>query len=341
LINPLVIVRDIHFASTVIVAGVVFFDLLIASPVLGSRVLGSRVLDSPVLGSGMRFPKAEFFFRETAGKILWISFALSMASAFAWLCLLSMRITGKAFGDVIADGTVWTVLTQTQFGFAWEMRLLFGALLGACMLWLRKTNEGAAAIWLMTAAGLLAGAYLGALALAGHGEEGMDFEQHIHLAADFLHLNAAGLWLGALVPLALLLASLRRFPEDGWVSAAAAAAGRFSTLGILAVGLLLVTGTINAAFLLGGMHSLIGTAYGRLLLLKVILFAAMVSLAGINRQHLLPRLSNDIGADQASGTVRKLVRSTLVEIALGLAILLIVGVLGIMAPANDMAAHVH
>jgi putative copper resistance protein D len=326
LINPLVIVRDIHFASTVIVAGVVFFDLFIASP-------GLR--------RGLRFPKAEFSFRRTAGKILWISLALSMASAFAWLCLLSMRIAGKAFDDVITDGTVWTVLSQTQFGFAWEMRLLFGALLVACLLLTRKPGEGSAGTWLMTAASLLACAYLGGLAFAGHGEEGVGVVQHVHLAADFLHLNAAGLWLGALVPLTLLLASLRRFSEDGWVSAAAAAAGRFSTLGILAVGVLLVSGTINAAFLLGGLHSLIDTAYGRLLLLKVVLFAAMVSLAGVNRQRLLPRLADHVGPDRGSRTVQQLVRSALAEIAIGIAIILVVGVLGIMAPANELAAHIH
>jgi putative copper resistance protein D len=326
LINPLVVVRDIHFASSVIVAGVIFFDLFIASP---------------VLRRGLRFSRAEFSFRKTAGSILWISLALSMASAVAWLCLLSMRIVGKTFGDVLADGTLWTVLSQTQFGLAWEMRLLFGVLLGACLLPLRKTSDGPAATWLLTVASLLAGAYLGALAFAGHGEEGVGLERHIHLVADFLHLNAAGLWLGALIPLALLLASMRQFPEPGWMFAAAAAAGRFSTLGILAVGILLVSGIVNAAFMLGGLHNLIDTTYGRLLLLKVMLFAAMVCLAGINRQHLLPRLSDGVGTEQGSRAVQRLVRSALTETALGFAIVLIVGMLGVMAPANEMAAHVH
>jgi putative copper resistance protein D len=264
-----------------------------------------------------------------------------MASAFAWLCLLSMRIAGKAFDDVIADGTVWLVLSQTQFGFAWEMRLAFGALLAASLLLCRKVSNAWIASCLAILSGLFACAYLGGLAFAGHGTEGLGFWQNIHLAADFLHLIAAGLWLGALVPLTLLLASLRRFSEDGWVSAAAAAAGRFSTLGVLAVGVLLVSGTINAAFLLGGLHSLIGTAYGRLLLLKVVLFAAMVSLAGVNRQRLLPRLADHVGTDQGSRTVQQLVRSALAEIAIGIAIVLVVGVLGIMAPANELAAHIH
>jgi copper resistance protein D len=326
LINPLIAVRDTHLVSSVMVAGIVFFDLLVALP---------------VLWNDPRFSKAESSFRKTAGGLLSAGLAVSIVSALAWLCLLAARIAGKPVTDVVADGTAWIVLTQTQFGFAWQIRLLLACLLAACVLLRLKARAGSAAIWLMVAASLLASAYLGALAFAGHGAEGLGAERNIHLAADILHLNAAGLWPGALVPLALLLVDLRRFGGDDWAVAAAAAAGRFSTLGVLAVGILLVSGTINAAFLLGGMHSLTDTAYGRLLLLKIALFAAMVGLAGINRQRLLPRLSADPGMDQASRAVEQLVRSALAEIALGVAIILVVGLLGIMAPANEMAAHLH
>jgi copper resistance protein D len=322
LINPLVVVRDFHLASTVIVAGMVFFDLFIAAPLW-------RMLPQ----SGATRTR----FQSSGAKIVWFSLAISIASALAWLCLLSMRIGRKDFNDAISDGTVWLVLSQTQFGFAWQMRLLLGGLLAACLL-ARRASGSSVAKGLAILAALFAAAYLGSLAFAGHGTEGLGVEQNIHLTADFLHLIAAGLWLGALIPLVLLLSDLWRVREDGWLAAAAAAGSRFSTLGVLAVGVLLVSGTINAAFLLGGMHSLIDTSYGRLLLLKVVLFAAMVSLAGINRQYLLPRLFDGAEADR---TVRKLVQSALFEIALGLAIVCIVGLLGIMPPANQVAVHLH
>jgi len=323
LIDLQIAVRDIHFASSVIVAGIVFFDTFIALPVLRKADLGLVATRSA--------------FSDLTFKILWVSLTLSLASALAWLCLLSARITGKSLDDVVADGTIWIVLSRTQFGFAWAMRLLLGITLAACLL-LRRTTT---AIWPGVLATLLAGGYLGSLAFAGHGEEGLGLDRNIHLAADFLHLVAAGLWLGGLIPLALLLAYLGRYREEAWVTTACDAAGRFSTLGILAVGVLLISGTINASFLVGGIQSLIDTRYGRWLLLKIALFAAMVFLAGINRQHLLPRLRADAGIDQSLMTVRKLVHSTLVEMTLGLGIILVVGILGIMAPANDMAAHLH
>jgi putative copper resistance protein D len=326
LIDPLIAVRDIHFGSSVIVAGIVFFDLLVASPAL-------RSVD-------LRLGATAAVYRVRTAAALWICLALSIISGFAWLCLLAARIAGKPLGEVIADGTVWIVLSQTQFGFAWEIRFLFGVLLAACLLLQRATNAGAHILQEVLAA-LLAAAYLGSLAFAGHGEEGLGFERYIHLAADFLHLIAAGLWLGGLIPLALLLVYLRRFREEAWVTSACNAASRFSNLGIVAVGTLLISGPINAWFLIGGMQALIGTSYGRLLILKITLFAAMVCLAGINREYLLPRLSGNVETHPGLRTVQWLVRSTLVEIVLGTGIVVIVGMLGIMAPATDMHTHLH
>jgi putative copper resistance protein D len=81
LINPLIAVRDIHFGSTVIVAGIVFFDFIIASPTL--RATGSRLETTAVA------------FRARTALALWISLALSIVSGFAWLVLLAARIVGN------------------------------------------------------------------------------------------------------------------------------------------------------------------------------------------------------------------------------------------------------
>ena len=326
LINPLAAVRDIHFTSSLMVAGIVFFDLFIARPVL-------RMGD-------LQLPGTRSCFSARTTNLLWIGLALSIVSALAWLGLLSARITGRPFDEVVADGTIWVVLSRTQFGFAWQLRLLLGLALAVCVL-TRRAKDNAAPIWQGILATSLASAYLGSLAFTGHGQEGLGSERSIHLAADFLHLIAAGLWLGGLVPLALLLACLRRFREESWVTAACSVTGRFSNLGLLAVGILLMSGILNASLLVGGIENLIDTRYGRWLLLKVALFAAMVGLAAINRQYLLPRLCGDVGTDHAAWTVQRLVRSALVEIALGLGIIIIVGMIGIMAPATGMAAHVH
>ena len=327
MLNPLIAVRDIHFVSSVIVAGIVFFELLIASPAL-------RQVD-------VRLKATVAAFRIRAAVILWISLALSIASGLAWLGLLAARIVGKPVADVVADGTVWIVLSQTQFGFALGIAILARYRADRWPDKVRRVKNADIPVRQNVLAALMAGAYLGTLAFAGHGEEGLGLERYFHLAADFFHLIAAGLWLGGLIPLALLLVYLRRSREQTWIPVACNAASRFSNLGIAAVGILLVSGTVNALFLIGRTQALAGTDYGRLLLLKITLFAAMVGLAGINRQYLLPRLCGEVAMDQGSRTVRWLVRSTLVEIAVGLGVILIVGMLGIMAPASNMPAHFH
>lgn len=319
LFNPLIITRDIHFATSIMVAGLVFFDLFVAAPIFES--------DS-------RFKAAERAFRSTAEKVLWISLALSVASALAWLFLLSIRISQRPLGEVVTDGTAWTLLSQTQFGLAWQIRLASAAALAMCLWWKSKTSQGRIRIL----ASLLVAAYVASLAFSGHGEEGLGDARLIHLAADALHLMAAALWLGALIPFALMLGRLYANREEGWVSAASAAGHRFSALGVIAVATLLVSGTINASFLLVGLHSLIDAPYGRLLLLKIVLFATMLGLAGVNRQYLLPKLCEPA---ENYRIFRRLVRNSLMEIALGLAIILIVGTLGVMPPANQIMTHVH
>jgi putative copper resistance protein D len=322
LFDPLIVTRDIHFVSSVLVAGIVFFELFVAAPVLET--------DLPL-------PATSSAFREMIQKILWISLGISILSALAWLWLLSGRIADKPLDQVVADGTVWIVLSGTRFGQAWVARILVGSALAASSR--RWWQVKAAPVnWRRILSALLAAAYLGSLAFGGHGEEGLGLGRNIHLASDFLHLLAVGLWLGGLIPLAMLLTFLYRSREEPWAIAACDAGSRFSSVGIFAVGILLVSGTINASFLVGTIENLIGTAYGQLLLLKIALFAAMFFLATINRQYLLPRLCS---ACETELTTQLLVRSALVEIVLGVGIILIVGILGIMPPAIDMSSHLH
>ncbi len=176
--------------------------------------------------------------------------------------------------------------------------------------------------WLQLAA---AAALIAPLALIGHAGATPGAAGQLHLASDAVHLVAAGVWLGGLPALALLLSSAR--PPRGL---AARAAARFSTLGIASVAALLASGIVNSWMLLSTPRDLIATDYGRLLFLKIGLFAAMLVIAAVNRFHLTPRLA---GAPAR----RALMRNSLTETALGAGVLLLVGALGTMQPA----AHHH
>lgn len=85
---------------------------------------------------------------------------------------------------------------------------------------------------------------------------------------------------------------------------------RFSRYGHLAVAGAIASGVVNALLIQGGLIS--ASPWGRMLLFKCALVAAMVAIALVNRYVLVPRMS--AGGTRAEQLI---VRSTQIEIALG------------------------
>ena len=84
--------------------------------------------------------------------------------------------------------------------------------------------------------------------------------------------------------------------------------------------------------ILGSLRALTGTNYGRLLLFKVALFLAMLFLAAVNRLRLTPIIRRDRYA--APAAFERLRTNALVEAAIGLVILAVVGLLGTTSPTE-------
>ena len=107
---------------------------------------------------------------------------------------------------------------------------------------------------------------------------------------------------------------------------------RFSVLGLASVATLMITGLVNAFYLVGSVAALLGTDYGRLLAVKVALFVVMVAIAAINRFRLTPELVPEL---------RRLRRNAVVEIVLGAVIIAIVAKLGVTPPAFEQETMPH
>jgi putative copper resistance protein D len=184
--------------------------------------------------------------------------------------------------------------------------------------------------WLALASAL---GLIAAIAWTGHAGSTVGEMGFLHLTADVLHLISSASWIGGLVSLALLLTAARRYEADAWASVALGTTQRFSTLGLISVGFILATGIVNAWILVGSLHGLTVTEYGRLLMLKVTLFAAMLMMAAANRFWLTPRLALASGSEPQLKALRQLTRNSVIEIVLGLMIFGIVAVLGMLHPA--------
>jgi putative copper resistance protein D len=204
------------------------------------------------------------------------------------------------------------------------------ALLAAVLLISLKPGRGG---WIvLTVVGAVVSA---SLAWTGHGAATEGPGHWLHLASDILHTVSASLWVGALAAFAALVAWRPREPSRHDQALARALAG-FAEVGTLAVAVLLLTGLVNSAFLAGwsGLWTMPETPYGRWLILKLVLFGLMLGLAAVNRFRLTPAFEA-VRADPAPvfGHLR---RSLVVEFALSLAVLMVVAVMGTLAPPASL-----
>lgn len=246
------------------------------------------------------------------------SVAIAVASAAAWLVATSAMMSGLPAAQAMTASALRAVLGETLFGRVWIIRLCLAAALLAA-LW-----KPVAAADRLRLAGCAVGAaiYLGALAWTGHAAAAEGPWRAAHIGSDVVHLLAAGGWLGALPGLAFVL------PKTANAEDALRATRRFSAFAIACVAALILSGIGNSWFLVGSLPALAGTDYGRLLLLKLALLAAMLGLAAVNRTVLTPRLAN--GDRRAQ---RALCNDALLEIIAGALVLIVVGVLGTLIPA--------
>jgi putative copper export protein/mono/diheme cytochrome c family protein len=136
--------------------------------------------------------------------------------------------------------------------------------------------------------------------------------------ATVLHLLSAGVWLGGLPPLALLLHSVCKkavTPEPY----AARALLLFLRVSLLMVLVLAASGVASAWSLVGGVAGLVGTTYGLLLLAKLfVLVLALVLVA--ETVAMLPGFSTGIGAIP-SASARRMALFIAVEAGLALVLL--------------------
>ena len=133
----------------------------------------------------------------------------------------------------------------------------------------------------------------------------------VNVAADVLHVAGAAAWAGVLVgvvALPLAPAELRRA----------------SSLALVAVAVVAVTGIVRASFELLAVSQLWSTGYGRALLVKTALFAALVALGWVNRARLVPVLAR-----------ARLRRNVTVELVLLVALVAAVAVLVQLRPGRN------
>ena len=250
--------------------------------------------------------------------------AVAGASAAALLAGAAARLyaqTWSVFGldEAVTPELVRVIAVESRWAAGWRPQAAFAVLAAlAAVCWRLRPGAG---WWLMACAA--AGAWV-TLPLTGHAMSGDARAPWLLQAA---HGIGAGLWVGTLAALAAVAGGLAERPRGH--RRVAELVGRFSPLAVAAVGTAAVTGVFTAALYVGAPAQLGTTDYGRVLLVKVVLFLAAGAVGAYNWRRLTPRLGD------AAGT-RALLRSARLELALAAGVLAAAAVLAHLAMPGEM-----
>lgn len=244
-----------------------------------------------------------------------------------WLTLLSAILLlaaqtgqmGDGWQDTL-EGDIWLAVLQTQFGRVWQWQLVLALLCCLVLLFRRRlSGQGGQQAVLLLAVMQLCG-----LAFTGHAAMLDGWSGVFQRANQMVHLLGAAFWAGGLLPVVYLMREARghehRYDAIGTMM-------RFSRYGHLAVMLVVISGVINALLLLGWPPASF-RLYSQLLVLKSLLVGVMMGIALFNRYWLVPRFQHS-----GAGAQQSFITSTLVEIALAAAVLLVVGIFATLEPA--------
>lgn len=302
------VARWLHLASSVFLVGGAAL-LLIASP------------------SGRPTARRWEAWMLTACRVLVL---VALGSAVGTVAYQTVVLEGRATA-ALEPASILRVLTRTQGGTVWLVRggllVLLAAFL-AVRAEVRDRTDWRALRGQVALLGLVA---LGLVAAAGHAAA-VEPGTAAALAADVVHLAAAGLWVGGLPALALLLWLAARPAGADARPYAVLAARRFSRTALALVGALAVSGLWSAWLQVASIAGLLGTRHGKLLLLKLVIFAAMLVLASLNRR-VMPALAGE-AATIGRPAMRRLSRLVAAEAALALLVLAVVAAMTVTPPAR-------
>ena len=204
--------------------------------------------------------------------------------------------------------------------------------------------------WWYGAATLVGGALVFTPGLAGHASAGD--HRLVALMVDAVHVGAMCVWLGGLAVMAVAVLPSRAVDQLRIV------VPRFSRVAIGCVIALVITGVIQSWRLVGGLDALRDSEFGRILVVKLVVFALLLVVATLSREIVARLLTPSVpivgGAavdlevagesarpiPSARGTKRELTalrRAVWAEVALGAAVLVVTAVLVNAAPPSDTA----
>ena len=294
--------------------------------------------------------------RRVSERLEGIVQAALTGSAVATLVALALQaaLVSEGSGGEVDPESVFGAL-GTRFGQLYVLRfpLLVGLailLVGRVRQWsLAGAGDGAQTPgrgwWIGWAA--LSGGLLATSTLSGHAA--VATPRALSVVTDMCHLVCGAVWFAGIVVLSLVLPDAWRGKDDvDRLKLLTPAVTRFSKVALIVFTLLGVTGVVNSFLHVGAWNDLVDTGYGRALTAKVIVYAFLLGLGGVNHFVLRRRLESAGGVSDASIARKTFRRTIAAELTLALVVMGLTGLLtglartkeNVAPPSGDVAVSV-
>lgn len=238
----------------------------------------------------------------------WALFAVLAVVGFVDLGVYAAWATGLPLGP----GLFAEALFATTAGYIALARLGLGLLTVLAVSW-AAGGPGVGRWWAATGCG---GLLLATLVPESHAAA----DGPLSMLAVWLHLVAAAFWVGGLLAFPLLLIGpLRALGLDERADLRRRTVRRFSRVATVAVAAILLTGLYSTLQYVSGPLALVGTPYGRALVMKLGMTALLLAAGGINL------------VDKGDGPLGRMVG---LELVLASGIFVAAGFLTSLPPAN-------
>ena len=247
-------------------------------------------------------------FKIKFSKIIGIGVIATFASNFIMLGVQTWRLETSPL-DVIG----------TTFGTTWLIRMIITIIIIGLWFWMEKKNEITikGQIPLLIASLIL----IATTTMMGHGAS---TELEAPWILDYSHNLLSSIWIGGVIFFAFVaLPTITKTENSIKEQITLSLIPRFSGLFIIAIGILIITGPTLLWFLDDNVASLTDSTYGKLILIKIAIAAAMIGFGGMYQIKFLKNMS-DLEKLNIS---RKISKPLKFEAGLGIALLAVVALL--------------
>jgi copper transport protein len=334
------LVRWLEYLAMMTLFGGFAFRLLI----LGPALRGAHGLEMDERATGLAASARRFV------KLSGWAMALLAVVTVAALVLQTAVVTDTGVGEALSPSRLSQVITRTSYGWPWLLQAATVFMLAVIIFLLARRTGNADYERDLTAAvntGLLwAGVLVTALmmlapSLTGHARAAAA-EYHFTVFSDWLHLVAAGFWVGGLFHLALSMTrGVSGLEGRQRLRVLAHVIPLFTRLAVISTVVIALTGVYNSWIHVDRFSALWSTTYGEALSVKIILSLVMVALGGLNTFVIHPKAKRMIAGDSGTSTHkhikldRSFYRAVGIEAALGVIVLLAAAVLVFLQPARE------